>query len=86
MECELCNRIKPLQFHHLIPKKNHKNKWFKKRFSRDEMNSGIDICKDCHKNIHRHIEHKSLGREYNTKDLLLTHPEIVKFTIWIKNK
>jgi len=42
--CELCKRENELTFHHLIPRTNHKNKWFKKNFTREEMNQGINIC------------------------------------------
>ena len=83
--CELCHRDKALTFHHLIPKKNHKIKFIRKRFSSIDLNKhGIKVCKDCHKMIHKLIPHKTLALEYNSKDKLLMHPELNKFVNWVK--
>lgn len=35
MTCDLCQREQPLTFHHLIPVCLHKNKWFKKNYTRE---------------------------------------------------
>jgi len=40
-KCELCGRENVLTFHHLIPVTLHKNKWFKKNYTREEMNTGV---------------------------------------------
>jgi hypothetical protein len=88
MKCELCNRINTiLTFHHLIPVCLHTNKWFKKNFTREEMRLGIYICQaDCHKQIHLLITEKEMGKRYNTKEKLLSHPEVKKYIKWIKKK
>jgi hypothetical protein len=86
-KCELCGRENLLTFHHFIPVTLHKNKWFKKNFTREEMRKGINICKDdCHKQIHRLITEKDLGKYYNTKEKLLNHMKVKKYIKWIKNK
>lgn len=86
-KCELCKRENLLTFHHFIPVCLHKNKWFKKRFTREEMRKGIYICKeDCHRQIHLFITEKEMGKNYNTKEKLLSHPEIKKYLKWLKNK
>ena len=85
--CELCQREKKLTFHHLIPKKNHKIKYIKKRFSSIDLNKyGIMTCIDCHKMIHKLIPHKLLALEYNSKEKLLNHPELEKFIIWVRSQ
>jgi hypothetical protein len=84
--CSLCGRKERLTFHHLIPKTCHSNKWFKKRFSRKEMQQGIDICHDCHGFIHRSYPHKELGRRLNRLELLRRDVAIRKFTHWIRKK
>jgi len=84
--CALCGRERRLTFHHLIPRTLHSNKWFKKHFSRAEMNAGIDVCRDCHRAIHKLIDRKELGREYNTAAKLLEHPELSKFVAWIRGR
>jgi hypothetical protein len=87
MKCELCGRENILTFHHLIPKCLHSNKWFKKNFTRNEMNQGINICKhDCHKEIHLLISEKEMGKYYNTLEKLLNHEKIKKYLKWITKK
>ena len=85
--CELCNREKQLTFHHLIPKKNHKINYIKKKYSSININTyGIKICKDCHKMIHKLIPHKSLALEYNSKEKLQNHSDLKKFILWVKTQ
>ncbi len=85
--CELCQRSHlKLTKHHLIPATLHTNKWFKKRYSREELNQVIWVCRPCHNAVHRHISHKELGREFNTLAAIRTHTEVAKFVEWVKNK
>ena len=87
MKCQLCDRENVVNFHHFIPRTLHKNKWFKKNFTRKEMMCGIDLCKhDCHKEIHKLISEKELGRYYYTKSLLLSHPTVRGYVKWVKNQ
>ncbi|MEQ8767902.1 MAG: hypothetical protein RL885_28620 [Planctomycetota bacterium] len=84
--CRLCGRRRPLTFHHLIPRSLHSNKWFKKRYAREELQRGIDICRDCHSAIHRFASEKELGRDWNTVEALLAHEEIGKFVRWLRGR
>ena len=84
--CEMCGREMELTFHHLIPRTLHKNKWFKKNFTREEMNTGIDVCRDCHNAIHKFIPEKELGRNYNTKEKLLGHEKVFGFVKWVSKR
>lgn len=85
--CELCNREKELTFHHLIPKKNHKIKYIREKYSFLNINSyGIKICRDCHKMIHKLIPHKLLALDYNTMEKLKNHPELKKFIEWVRSQ
>jgi hypothetical protein len=87
-KCELCGRINLCNEHHLIPRTNHKNKWFKKNFSKEEMNETILICvNDCHYNIHKLIsDEKELGKNYNTINKLLSNDLIKNYIDWIEKK
>lgn len=88
-KCELCKREDlDLDEHHLIPKTNHSNKWFKKNFTTEEMkNRKILTCDDCHKAIHDLIpDEKELGRKYNTLEKLLSNKKISKYIKWIKKQ
>ena len=85
--CELCDREQQLTFHHLIPKKNHKINYIKKKYSSININTyGINICRDCHKMIHKIIPHKSLALEYNSKEKLQNHSDLKKFILLVKTQ
>ena len=84
--CDLCEREMKTTSHHLIPVQNHKNKWFKKNFTKEEMNTRLNLCADCHPAIHKFITEKELGKYYNTKEKLMAHPKVSKFVNWVKNK
>ena len=87
--CQPCGRVtkRGTTEHHLIPRTCHSNKWFKKRYTRARMNETIDVCRDCHKAIHRLIaDEKDLGRFYNTVDSLLSNPEVAKFVAWVRKQ
>jgi Fe-S oxidoreductase len=86
--CELCGRaVEVLTRHHLIPRTRHKNKKNKKLFERSDVKSRILwICQACHDTIHSVLTEKELERTYNTPEALAAHPEIKKFTDWIRTK
>jgi hypothetical protein len=85
--CELCEREKPTTFHHLIPRRVHRIKRFKKMFTKAQMNEGVDLCKLCHDGIHDIIpEEKDLATHYNTKEKLLAHEGIAKHVEWAKKQ
>jgi len=84
-KCALCGRDgNVLTFHHFIPKCLHSNKWFKKHYTRTQLNRGIYVCKeDCHKVIHQLISEKEMGKYYNTLKRLKSHPKLSKYILWI---
>jgi len=83
----MCSREETcLTFHHLIPRTLHSKKWYQKRYSKEELNRGVDICEDCHEALHDFITEKDLGKEYNTLELLMTHPKVVNFTTWVSKQ
>lgn len=87
--CTLCGRItrRGTTEHHLIPRTLHANKWFKRRFSRQQMQLTIAVCRDCHREIHRLIpSEKVLGRSYNTVESLLAHPQLGRFVAWVRKQ
>lgn len=85
--CGLCGRLKELTFHHYIPKTLHTNKLFRKLYSIEYMNShGIDLCDDCHKQIHMFFTEKELGKTYNSKEKLISNEKIRKFLKWVRKQ
>ena len=87
--CELCGRVtkRGTTAHHLIPKTCHRNKWFKRNFSREQMNTTIDLCRDCHSAIHDLVPNeKELGRHFHSIEALRKHPPIAKFLTWVRKQ
>lgn len=88
-KCELCGcSDDELNFHHLIPVTLHSNKYFKDRYDKDFMkHAGIWICNHyCHREIHKYLTEKKMGRNFNTLELLLSHPKIRKYVEWRRRK
>ena len=86
--CKLCGRTLKTGTteHHLIPRTCHSNRWFKQRFTREQMRVTVPLCRDCHREIHRLISEKELGRAYNTIPRLLAHPKVDRFVAWVKKQ
>lgn len=85
--CQLCNRQTYLTFHHLIPRKCHSKNFFKRRFSKEVMKKrGINICRDCHKFIHKQVSEIRLGKEFNTLESLQESEWMQKFIAWLVKK
>ncbi|WP_205544110.1 hypothetical protein [Rubrobacter indicoceani] len=76
--------------HHLLPKSRARKlrKKSKKLRKRDlsDADRTVDLCRPCHRNIHAHIENSVLEREYDTPEKLAAHPEVRRFTEWVKNR
>lgn len=87
MLCELCQAEEAHNFHHFIPRTLHSNKWFKRRYTREQMQEGVQVCKQCHQTIHDLIpKEKELGRHYNTMDKLLAHPQVAGYVKWKRER
>lgn len=83
--CELCEReVERTSKHHLIPRAVHSNKWFKKNFTKEQMITTVDLCRDCHKHIHKFATEKELAKHHNTLETLMEHEKIRKFVNWLK--
>ena len=84
MNCELCNRDIELTKHHLIPRKLHTKKKFKRL--KINLNECILICRDCHDNLHVNYSEKDLGEKYNTLDEIKKLSKVSSYTKWLKNR
>ena len=84
--CALCERSRPLTFHHLIPRSLHRKNRYRKRFRREELQRGVEVCRDCHDAIHRFVPETVLGARYRTLEALRGHPEIARFVDWVRDR
>lgn len=73
--------------HHLIPRTLHRNKWFKKNFTRDVLRRTVPLCRGCHHEIHEQIpDEKRMGKESNTVEGLLSHPNVAAYAAWKRRR
>jgi len=88
MICHLCElECERYTDHHLIPKTVHSNKWFQKKYTREQKNKTISVCRECHHAIHNLIpSEKVLGRKYNSIQDLKSNDKIKKYLKWVKRK
>ncbi|WP_414828992.1 hypothetical protein [Alteromonas sp. H39] len=84
--CPLCHRKTRLTFHHLIPKKMHRRTHFKKRYSKQKLNDGIAICRQCHDGIHRFYPEMTLARHFDTQDALQADPDLANYFEWVSKQ
>lgn len=84
--CATCRREMRLTFHHLIPCCQHRRNWCKRRYSKAQMQTGIDVCTDCHSAFHRFATERELAEHHFTVETLLTHPEIGRFVRWVSGQ
>jgi len=82
-ECPLCRRFCELTFHHLIPKKLHRRTFFRKRYDRDRLNAGLDICRLCHDGIHDRYDEMTLARGFASLDDLRADPGLARHFEWV---
>ena len=87
-QCELCGRaVADLTQHHLIPRRLHRRKRFRKDFAREELEGRICwVCRPCHNMIHYVRSEQQLGLYHNTLESLLAIPELAEFTRWLSSK
>ncbi|WP_033407094.1 hypothetical protein [Thiolinea disciformis] len=81
--CPLCKRSTPITFHHLIPRKLHRRTHFRKHYTKDILNQGIDICRACHNGIHKLYDEMHLGKHLNTLETLQADEALAAHFAWV---
>lgn len=81
--CPLCRRITVLTFHHLIPKKIHRRRFFQKNYSKKELNQGVEVCRLCHNGIHDMYDEMTLAKRFACLHLLQTDAALAKHFAWV---
>lgn len=84
--CTLCGRSTDLTFHHLIPRKVHRRNYFRRHYSREQLQQGIDLCRLCHKGLHRLYDEMTLARRLNRLEALLADPAIRRHVAWVRKQ
>lgn len=81
--CALCSRRMSLTWHHLIPRKLHRRKHFQRNFSRAQLGAGINVCRPCHRGLHRLFDEMHLGKHLYTLDLLQADNAVSRHVAWV---
>jgi len=81
--CPLCQRHCLLTFHHLIPRKLHRRERFKKRYTKADLNRGVDICRLCHNGIHDLYDELTLGQRFTSLACLQQDEPLQKHFAWV---
>ena len=75
-----------LTAHHLILRKLHRRKHFKKNYAKADLQNTALICRDCHSGLHKLHDEMQLGKTLNTVEKLLRDPQVKKHVEWVARK
>eukprot|EP01125_Pyxidicula_operculata_P012774 TRINITY_DN4201_c0_g1_i2.p1 TRINITY_DN4201_c0_g1~~TRINITY_DN4201_c0_g1_i2.p1 ORF type:complete len:227 (+),score=43.44 TRINITY_DN4201_c0_g1_i2:25-705(+) len=84
--CVICTREMPLTKHHLIPREVHE--LYKKRYqmTKEQLHTGIMVCRSCHSALHSFIDNKSMASDYNTLEKIMEHPKVINWIPYIMKR
>jgi hypothetical protein len=91
--CELCGRSvgrENLTRHHLLPRARAR-RMKRRKLARRELRlrdpgRTVDLCRPCHRNVHTSLSNGDLERGYDSLEALSAHPDVRRFTDWVKDK
>jgi hypothetical protein len=91
--CELCDRRvgeDRLTRHHLLPR-SQARRMRRRRRGRHELKRRapgrtVALCSPCHRNVHISLSNGDLGRGYDSLEALRDHPDVSRFTEWVRGK
>ena len=81
--CTSCRRETALTFHHLIPRKMHRRRFFQKRYKKAQLQQGVYLCRLCHDGVHRRFDEMTLAKCFNTPAKLFAEPSLTKHFQWV---
>ena len=61
----------------------HRRTWFRKHYTREQLNSGVMICRRCHHGIHQRYDEMTLGKHFNSAEKLLSDPALAEHFAWV---
>jgi 5-methylcytosine-specific restriction endonuclease McrA len=91
--CELCGRRVgegTLTRHHLLPRsyarRMRRRKRGRRTLKRRDPGRTVALCRPCHSNVHTALSNRDLGRTYDSLEELSAHPDITRFTEWVRGR
>ncbi|MDC8829405.1 hypothetical protein [Alteromonas gilva] len=85
-KCVCCSRITYLTFHHLIPRKMHRRAFFKKHYSKEQLASGVLVCRQCHNGIHRFYDEMTLAKQLSSLSRLKADAALADYFAWVSRQ
>ncbi|MEM1113795.1 MAG: hypothetical protein AAGI11_17915 [Pseudomonadota bacterium] len=76
----------PLTFHHLIPRRVHRKRRYRRHFRREQLLQGIYLCRDCHDAIHRAYSEQELATHFSTPEALAADPGLARHFAWLSRQ
>jgi len=64
----------------------HRRTHFRRNFKKSDLSTGIMICVQCHKGIHRRFDEVTLARAYNSLAKLQEDPELARHFQWVSKQ
>lgn len=72
--CALCGRkVERVSKHHIIPKSKGGTET-------------VPLCSPCHSTLHHFFRNRTLAREKNSLDALLSDPDIQRYLEWVRKQ
>lgn len=84
--CALCGRHTELTFHHLIPRKVHRRSRFRKQHAREALQAGVELCRLCHRGVHRLYDEMTLARQFASLQALRDDPAVRRHVDWVRKQ
>ncbi|MEM7203220.1 MAG: hypothetical protein AAF628_23360 [Planctomycetota bacterium] len=84
--CTLCGRERLLTFHHLIPRKLHRRNAYRRAYTKEQLQEGIDLCRLCHGALHRLYDEVTLAKRLSTLPALRADEAVQRHVKWARKQ
>ena len=64
----------------------HRRKGFRRRFSKEELNIGVYVCRKCHRGIHALYDELTLATRFYNLKLLLSDETLAGHFRWVSKQ
>ena len=64
----------------------HRRKGFRRRFSKEELNIGVYVCRKCHRGIHALYDELTLATRFYSLELLLSDETLAGHFRWVSKQ
>ena len=64
----------------------HRRTFFRKNFSKHQLNKGINICRQCHNGIHKTYDEMALAKQFASLAALKADQALSKHFAWVSKQ